>query len=104
MSTPTLSPTPAAARVGEDLTATDALLSMAAAVTPAELHAAHLALIATGHQVLTEPDTADLHVGAGTAGQTLLGGPRPGPWPVHMSCAKRAYRLVSRGVTAVDPW
>lgn len=78
------------------LTATEAVLSQAAALTGAEIHQARLALIATGGAVTTEIDTADLIAGDGTAGRLLLGGPRPGPWPSRSSCAIRSSTLLRR--------
>lgn len=73
-----------------DLTPAEALLSVAAATTEAEMHAAMLALIGTGSGVLTDLDTSDLVSGDGTAGQQILAATgRPG----HDRLAQRARRL-----------
>jgi hypothetical protein len=56
------------------LTATDAVLSCAAAQTREELHLARLALIDTGRAVLTDLDRGSLVSGTGDAGRYLLGG------------------------------
>lgn len=56
------------------LTATEALLSVAAAETAAERHLARLALIATGGDVVRPLDLGHLTAGDGTAGHRLLGG------------------------------
>lgn len=76
-----------------DLTATDALLSAAAATTEAEMHAARLALIATGADVLKGLDYASLVSGTGTAGRRLLGG--TGTVPADTT-ARRSSRLQVR--------
>lgn len=70
------------------MTATDALLSAAAATTRAEMHTARLALINAGGGVLRAPDTTSLLAGDGTAGRDLLGGPG--------SIAIRSSRLQTR--------
>lgn len=56
------------------MTATDALLACAAATTRAELFAARMALIKTGHDVVRDIDRASVLEGDGTAGQHLLAG------------------------------
>ena len=76
-----------------DLTPTEALLSVAAATTEAEMHTAMLALIGTGSAVLTDVDTSGLVSGDGTAGEYLLAGTgRHG----HDHLAQRARRLQMR--------
>lgn len=78
------------------LSPTEALLSQAAAVSGHEVHLSRLALIECGGAVVTEIDKALLVAGDGTAGQQLLGGPRPSPWPSRSSCAIRSSRLLRR--------
>lgn len=64
----------AADATARGLSAHEALLSAAAAQTPAERLAAELALIATGTAMLTRPSAiAAPLVGDGTAGRGLLG-------------------------------
>lgn len=55
-----------------DLTATDALLAVAAATCRHEMHRARLALVSAGHGVLQDLDTSTLVAGTGTAGRSLL--------------------------------
>lgn len=73
------------------LTGTDALLSIAAAITPTERHTARLALIATGPDLITRPDTTGLITGDGTAGRHLLG--------LHGTLAARSTRIPRTGDT-----
>lgn len=80
------------------VSATEALLAQAAAVTPAEAHTARLALIGCGGEVVKPLDRSLLVVGDGAAGQRLLAGDplaarlgHPGP-----SVARRSYQLVQR--------
>lgn len=87
------------------LSATEALLSQAAAVTPAEVHTARLALIAAVGAAVKPMDRTTLTAGDGTAGRQLLGGPRvTGPWAdtPGPSCAIRSSRLLGP-VHEVDP-
>lgn len=67
------------------LSGTDALLSIAAAITPQERHTARLALIATGPDLITRLDTTGLITGDGTAGRHLLG--------LHGTLAARSTRI-----------
>lgn len=79
------------------LSATEALLSQAAALTPAEAHTARLALIAAAGKAMTAVDRSVLVAGDGSAGNELLGGVRPGAWAgVGPSCAIRSSRLLTR--------
>jgi hypothetical protein len=87
------------------LSATEALLAQAAAVTPAEVHAARLALIYTGGDVVKPLDRTLLTSGTGCAGRTLLGGSRPGTWGdvPGPSAAIRSARLLKTPPTPVSP-
>lgn len=76
-----------------DLTATDAVLAAAAAQTEAEMHAARIALIETGGDVLRGLDYGSLVSGDGTAGRRLLGGTGS---PLADSTAMRSTRLQVR--------
>jgi hypothetical protein len=79
------------------LTPTEALLAQAAAVTPAEVHAARLSLIATAGAMTRELDTTLLVAGDGRAGNTLLGGPRRAAhFQTRSSCAIRSCTLLRR--------
>lgn len=72
-----------------DLTPTEAVLAAAAATTPAEMHAARMALIATGDGLMTRLDRSLVVSGDGTAGRRLLGG-------IGGSCAARTTVLEAR--------
>ncbi|EYR64657.1 hypothetical protein N866_07025 [Actinotalea ferrariae CF5-4] len=76
-----------------DLTPVEAFLSIAAADTRAEMHAARLALISSGAGMLKGLDTTDLVSGDGTAGRSLLGGTGN---PLHDHLSQRAARLQVR--------
>lgn len=80
------------------LSATEAVLSLAAAQSGAEVHASRLALIESGPAMLRPLDTSDLVAGDGSAGHTLLAGPprhvAEHMWPV----ARRVNRLTGRFV------
>lgn len=80
------------------LSVTEALLAQAAAESPAEVHAARLALISSGGHVTRPMDRTLLASGDGTAGNELLGGARQPAhgWPADAgpSCAVRSYRLL----------
>lgn len=93
------------------LSATEALLSCAAAETAVEMLAARMALIENAGGALAAPDTRLLLAGDGTAGRHLLGEnpPRPAlpgrtppppdsPWTrfARDSCALRSSRLQTR--------
>lgn len=75
-----------------DLTATEAVLAIAAAETRLELHAGYLALIDSGG--LTQPVVAELLVGDGTAGARLLGDVSRGR--VRLTAARRARAIAER--------
>lgn len=70
------------------LTATEAVLAAAAATTPEEMHAARLALIATGSAVTRNLDRSHMVAGTGLAGRRLLG--------IGGSCARRTTVLQAR--------
>jgi len=82
------------------VSATEALLSQTAAVTPAEVHAARLALIATGAGASRPLDRSGVRpvVGDGGAGTVLLGSRNLGGWLVGPgpSCAARSSALLVR--------
>lgn len=87
------------------LSATEALLSCAAAETAVEMAAARMALIENGSGVMAKPDRGLLVSGTGDAGRHLLGATPPRPpdvslsvWAVYASnsCAMRSSRLQDR--------
>lgn len=80
------------------MTATEALLSQAAAVTPEEVHAARLAIV-SARECIRPLDRTNMLEGDGRAGRVLLADDRPSHWSGTApgpSCAIRSRRLLER--------
>ncbi|AEI11850.1 hypothetical protein [Cellulomonas gilvus] len=84
------------------VTATEALLSQAAAVTPEETFTARQSLVATGGAMSVPLDRALLVAGDGTAGHGLLAGPPAFVDEGFWSIARRSRELASRDLDASD--